>query len=135
MMEDTKRKIEVMQACVEGKKIQIKGHCASKWIDCAGPSWNWVTYDYRVKPEEKYRPYKDYQPYKDYHEMVEDFCERFGVNCPAYAMPLIWVKEKDSKTVRLIKSFPKETEFGSVKRWFLTCTYLDGSPVGKKEEK
>ena len=128
-MEDTKRKIEVMQAYVEGKKIQVKACGASEWRDCIlEPEWDWVSCEYRVKPEEQYRPYKDY------HEMVDDFCERFGVNCHAYEMPMIWVKQKATGTMRLLKTFSHDTEAGTLIRMFDACTYLDGSPVGKKVE-
>ena len=49
--------IAVMQAYADGKKIEISdGHC---WKEVEGPSWNWGTFDYRIKPEPKYRPYKN----------------------------------------------------------------------------
>lgn len=128
-MEDTKRKIAVMQAYVDGKQIQVKACGVSEWRDCTlEPDWDWVSGDYRVKPEEPYRPYHSYR------EMVEDFCERFGVNCPAYAMPIIWVKQKESGTIRLLKSFSMDTEVGTLKRMFVACTYIDGSVIGKKVE-
>lgn len=128
-MEDTKRKIEVMKAYAEGKKIQTKVCGFNEWYDlCCEPNWDWVSYDYRVKPEEKYRPYKDYR------EMVEDFCDRFGVKYSAYEMPYIWVKLKDTDYVHLISAFQGKDEV-RMENYFQNNTYLDGSPVGKKEEK
>ena len=128
-MEDTKRKVEVMKAYVDGKQIQVKVCGDSEWRDCTmEPDWDWVSGDYRVKPAEKYRPYKDYG------EMVEDFCDRFAVLRHVCAMPLIWVKQKETGTVRLLKSFSKDTEVGTLNRLFVACTYLDGSVIGKKVE-
>lgn len=125
----TKEKIAVMQAYVDGNKIQISEHGAEKWVDClVDPSYDWVHCDYRVKPEEKYRPYKDY------HEMVEDFCERFGVNCPKYAMPLIWIKNKESDYVYMINAFQGYNSKDAMENYFKNYTYLDGSSVGKKVE-
>lgn len=50
-MKTTAQKIEVMQAYVDGKKIQ--GHVAGEWCDFEGePNWQWFSNDYRVKPLE-----------------------------------------------------------------------------------
>jgi hypothetical protein len=48
---NTKEKIAVMQAFLDGKKIQWTGG-GSEWSDFDGePIWNWLQYDYRIKPE------------------------------------------------------------------------------------
>lgn len=128
-MEDTKRKIEIMKAYAEGKQIQVSCCGYDSWRDCEfEPDWDWVSCEYRVKPEEKYRPYKDYR------EMVEDFCERFGVNCPSYAMPLIWIKNKKIDHVYMISFFQSSRNVDRMENYFNNYTYLDGSPVGKKVE-
>lgn len=125
----TEEKIAVMQAYVDGKKIQVKACCVREWRDCiVAPDWDWVSYDYRVKPEEKYRPYNEY------HEMIDDFCERFGVNCPKYAMPLIWVKQKNLDYAYMIREFQSTSDESRMKYCLENYTYLDGSPVGKKVE-
>ena len=127
-MEDTKRKVEVMEAYVEGKKIQVKDCGVSEWRDCTmEPDLDWVSGDYRVKPEAEYRPYHSY------HEMVDDFCERFNANCPAYEMPCIWVKQKDTDYVHFISAFQCKDEV-RMENYFQNNTYLDGSTVGKKVE-
>lgn len=53
----TQEKIAVMQAYADGEKIQYR--CNGDWVDINSPSWNWIKYIYRVKPEPKLRPYKD----------------------------------------------------------------------------
>ena len=51
----TKEKIAVMQAYVDGKKIQCKYLSEEKdcWCDCEVPLWHWYMKDYRIKPEEE----------------------------------------------------------------------------------
>jgi hypothetical protein len=59
--EQTLKAIEVMQAYVDGKKIQVTpprnqlliGIAAEQWIDIDNPSWEWRLVDYRVKPVSK----------------------------------------------------------------------------------
>ena len=48
---ETKTMIEVMQAYVDGKTIQVYDEEESTWIDSIGPAWNWTFGSYRVKPE------------------------------------------------------------------------------------
>jgi len=59
-------KIAVMQAFKEGKKIENRHRALSDtWTGCCAPSWNWHSYDYRIKrePEVLYRRvHKDGEP-------------------------------------------------------------------------
>lgn len=63
-IEKTKACIAVMQAYVDGKKIQIRDNPDKDWpttsvspCDCDGwlptssPSWDWLNWEYRIKPE------------------------------------------------------------------------------------
>lgn len=85
---------------------------------------------------------EEFRPYKDTDEMVEDFQERFNVNVPPYAMPLIWVKMKDSDRKYLIVRFSSDlTICHNVEVYTPTLedlvegyTYLDGSPCGIEED-
>lgn len=52
--------IAVMQAAKDGKQIQCRqrkvSHCSpQEWIGYEPPYWNWVDFEYRVKPEPEYR--------------------------------------------------------------------------------
>src|SRR5690554_7752923 len=52
--EQTLKAIEVMQAYVEGKKIQYYWNAAGRWIDVDPPIWEWASGgEYRVKPVSK----------------------------------------------------------------------------------
>jgi hypothetical protein len=50
----TEEKIAVMQAFIDGKKIELR-HChRTDWIDLKGfPGWNWEHWEYRIKAEPK----------------------------------------------------------------------------------
>ena len=43
------KQIEVMQAFLENKRIEEKMLAGGKWHVCTAPSWNWATYEYRVR--------------------------------------------------------------------------------------
>lgn len=52
---NTKDKIQIMQAWVDGKKIEMCNfndrNNDNKWMDCNDPDWTWGVVDYRIKPE------------------------------------------------------------------------------------
>lgn len=50
-------KIAVMQAFVDGKRIESSRH-GEIWDEIKNPCWNWQEYDYRVVREPKLRPWK-----------------------------------------------------------------------------
>lgn len=56
-IEETKERIAVMLAYVDGKQIQVESS-DSKWADVPEPSWS-INDNFRVKPEPKFRPFKD----------------------------------------------------------------------------
>lgn len=56
-IEETKERIAVMQAYVDGKQIQWE-RSDGKWAYVPEPSWS-VNANYRIKPEPEYRPFKD----------------------------------------------------------------------------
>lgn len=44
----TAEMIKVMQAYVDGEKIEYKGYIADIWADCSTPIWSWPDFDYRI---------------------------------------------------------------------------------------
>jgi hypothetical protein len=48
---NTKEKIEVMQAFIDGKEIQEQSGGNSEWRNCHEPSWDWFSREYRIKPQ------------------------------------------------------------------------------------
>ena len=133
----TKEKIEIMQAYEEGKTIEWtyrndEDEDEKIWYVIDNPSWDWHTFNYRIKPKEKYRPYKDAT------EMIEDWKARFNPKeCPSCSMPLIWVRLESTNAQFLVYSYLSDSVAIGVARpsflgLFEDYTYLDGSPCGKE---
>ena len=66
-MQDIDHMIAVMQAAKEGKAIQSRRRhprpdIDACWRDAPEPSWNWSTFDYRVKPAELRRIWLNVYP-------------------------------------------------------------------------
>lgn len=59
--EEAKHLSDVFKAYSEGKTIQIKRCGRQTWSDIAYPNACWYIdkYEFRIKPEPKYRPYKN----------------------------------------------------------------------------
>lgn len=57
--EEVRRRVEIIQAYLDGQPIEIKGlvHDPSKWCPVGGTKFdNWIDYDYRIKPAEPMVP-------------------------------------------------------------------------------
>ena len=64
--EETKKRIEVMQAYINGEKIEYRNIATkSGWRSVGIPCWDWFNYEYRVKPEPKVRPYANAEEFLD----------------------------------------------------------------------
>lgn len=140
----TEEKIKVMQAYADGKQIEMRlSHLIidGAWVSCEKePAWDWDTMEYRIKLEESRAEAEFYKPYINTDEMIADFKERFKVDVPPYAMPLIWVDNASFKgdcnliTNYGIKGVCVDNGIYSLGRLFKEYTYLDGSPCGKLVE-
>lgn len=136
-IEETKERIAVMQAYVDGKQIQ--GMCSDgKWVYVPEPSWS-INENFRIKPESKYRPFKDAD--ECWQEMLKH-------------QPFGWVKEKGDKlSYELLACVSENDEapisfavYGSVgmgiidrpsiefNEMFNAFTFADSAPFGVKEE-
>ena len=54
--EQTIEAIRVMQAYVDGKEVQYEVP-NKEWITTDQPAWNFISYNYRIKPTAKLRPW------------------------------------------------------------------------------
>lgn len=65
----TKEKIAVMQAYLDGKKIQLAIKNKEDWedYDTGEPVWDWTCFDYRIKPEEE-------KPKRMTHRQLAEWC-------------------------------------------------------------
>lgn len=123
-----KELLPIIKAFSEGKVIQsrhIKGG-ASLWYDVETPNFDNNDFDYRIKPEPKYRPFKDAE--ECWQEMLKH-------------LPFGWVKRfgnyteiitLDNNTITLSNSIGK-VSFLSYKD-YKQITFADGTPFGILEE-
>lgn len=115
--QETSRLIEIMQAFVDGKRIQYKGKNEIVWKDCPNPIWD-AGCDYCIKPELKDRPLKP-----------EELIELKGK----------WLKRKSDGLLAQVTAISFITEAVYCFNWYklyelmLDWTHEDGSPVSKIE--
>lgn len=57
-MKTDQEKIAIMQAHLDGKKVECKANYAGSWHVNKTYGWNWEGCDYRIAPEPKLRPWK-----------------------------------------------------------------------------
>lgn len=123
-IEETKERIAVMQAYVDGKQIQWE--CSDgKWAYVPEPSWS-INENFRVKPEPKYRPFKDAD--ECWQEMLTH-------------QPFGWVKYQ-CDFFQIIHVDDNSIGYGSAcgtilhskfEDIFKDSTFADGAPFGVKE--
>lgn len=131
-IEETKERIAVMQAYVDGKQIQ--GECSDgKWVYVPEPSWS-INENFRIKPEPQYRPFKNAD--ECWQEMLKH--EPFG-----------WIKKtcEHCNFLHIMELYSTGIvinmvdNFGCFKNLletyglaFAEITFADGAPFGVKEE-
>ena len=128
--EQAKALLPIMQAFSEGKTIQSK--CItddiSLWWDDNNPTFEVDDFDYRIKPEPKYRPFKNAE--ECWNEMQKH-------------QPFGWVKYKDGSTTNkfmfICDISDKEATFNNCIEFtyysFLEdYVFADGTPFGVLEE-
>lgn len=125
--EDIAECIKVMQAYVEGKQIQYVDSETEDWTDIESPIGNWDIYDYRVKPESKYRSFKNAD--ECWQEMLKH--KPFGwIKCKEGYFNIVYVNDdyvgladKDGCSILLASKNSHQDN-----------TFVDGTPFGIKEE-
>lgn len=121
--EETAERIKIMQAYVDGKRIQYAEDDTDVWHNIDEPDW-YSDYEYRIKPEPEYRPFKDAD--ECWQEMLKH--EPFG-----------WLREKKRNVRTQIGFIHTEgiqgTSGGSsnYKAFFDCFSFADGAPFGVKE--
>ena len=124
-IEETKERIAVMQAYVDGKQIQWE--CSDgKWAYVPEPSWS-INGNFRVKPELKYRPFKNAD--ECWQEMLKHQpfgwikCRGCYFNIVAVTDVYAYLSEADGSAILLAS-----------KNSYNDNTFADGAPFGVKEE-
>lgn len=137
----TKEMIEVMQAYERGEQIEYReayGSISNKdewddsWYEVDEPIWNWVDWDYRVKPKPTYRPYKNADEFlsaQKEHGMYlhhDDFPRWFQ-------LPLFVTDKAVTLSEVHNDNIFYEREI-TLLRLFREFEWQDGTPCGVKEE-
>lgn len=121
-----KELLPIIQAYAEGKVIEsrcIKGD-KSLWYDDEDPSFD-DDFEYRIKPEPKYRPFKDAE--ECWAEMLKHH-------------PFGWVKDKETPKFLVCKALGNLFFIGiedkpyNYKEVLRDYTFADGTPFGVKVE-
>ena len=125
--EEVKKAANIMLAFANGAEIQYSHKGQNNWLNWineSSPSFDWQAFDYRIKPEPKYRPFKSQE--ECWHEMHKH--PDFG-----------WVVAKDSKIMYHVGV----VGFGYLvidsmspifSEAFADYEFTDGKPFGIKEE-
>ena len=130
-IEEIKEAAKVMEAYANGKKIQYLDN-NNKWIDAHNPVFDWYNYDYRIKPEPKYRPFQTQEEcWKEMHKHSD-----FG-----------WAKCKYTGNFASIGNISEKKDKKLFITWttnegynflasdvFNDYTFTDGEPFGIKDE-
>ena len=121
--EGLKKILPVMQAFVEGKTIQRYDDKKDDWYDISPNANIDFCYDYRIKPEPKYRPFKT----------IEECWEEMHKHPDCG-----WVVAKNRKIMYHIESVEWVLVINGNSYTFddmyQTYTFLDDTPFGLKEE-
>ena len=119
--EGLKKILPVMQAFVEGKTIQRYDDKKNDWYDVSSNANIDFCYDYRIKPESKYRPFKN----------QEECCKEMLKH-----QPFGWIRSTMSGNWYVIESISDDIyydgTFISYDVAFECCEFIDGTPFGVK---
>lgn len=133
--EEVKKAAKIMVDFADGAEIQYSHKGQNNWMNWINkipPSFDWQTFDYRIKPEIKYRSFKTKEEcWEEMHKHPD-----FG-----------WIKEKDTGNFvnigyidiqlgkgPIITLAPTENFEYSSLEVFNYYTFTDDKPFGIKEE-
>ena len=117
--EGLKKILPVMQDFVGGKTIQRYDDKKDDWYDISPNANIDFCYDYRIKPEPKYRPFKN----------QEECCQEMLKH-----QPFGWIRSTMSGNWYVIESISNDIYFDrtfiSYDVAFECCEFIDGTPFG-----
>lgn len=125
--EQAKELLPIIQAFVKGKAIEFRERGCTLWTESISPIFNFAIFEYRIKPEPKYRPFKDAD--ECWQEMLTH-------------QPFGWVKYQ-CDFFQIIHVDDNFIGYGSAcgtilhskfEDIFKDSTFADGTPFGVKEE-
>lgn len=118
--EQAKELLPIIQAFVEGRKIEYRELGEEHWSGTSTPTFDIESNEYRIKLEPKYHPFKDKE--ECWQEMLKH-------------KPFGWIEDKEANeyfNVQCIASGDKAIDLYT--RLLKRCVFIDGTPFGIKEE-
>ncbi len=132
--QQAKELLPIIQAFVKGKTIEFRVRGCTLWTESISPIFNFAIFEYRIKPEPKYRPFKD--AVECWQEMQKH-------------QPFGWVKKTcgNCNFLHIMELYStgivinNVDNFGCFKNLiktynvaFVETTFADGTPFGVKYE-
>ena len=129
--EEVKELLPIMQAFAEGKSIQMRTK-NRPWFDVLDDKLEISKiFEYRIKPEPKYRPFKTKEECWDEMHKHPDFGWVKG-NATGEYKQVICIS--GYKTELIFNVFYGRPAYHSSKMMFSSYTFTDGTPFGIKEK-
>ena len=128
--EEARAAIKVMEAYANGKKIQ-RTDLDGNWFDCENPNFDWASFNYRIKPEPKYRPFRTQEECWEEMHKHSDFgwLKSKGTG----SVGLIGTLYEKDKVLMMIWATNENISF-SASDVFNDYVFTDNAPFGIKEE-
>ena len=128
-MKTTKEMADIMLAFEKGEQIEKKyvrkWFDNEKWYDAPTPKWDWINYDYRVKPKPKYVPFDTPDEFLEaqrvHGEVLVD--KKNGVKMTTYV--------NKNGIVACAKFFSNTWMVSSLQNILRDYRFKDGTPCGK----
>ena len=125
--EQAKELLPIIQAFTEGKVIEFRELCNECWMDATKPTFDIEKFEYRIKPDPKYRPFANAD--ECWQEMLKH-------------QPFGWIKDKENGAYVMITKVYDDSGEMSINGntgwdfWGLMnyYTFPDGTLFGLKEE-
>ena len=129
--EETRAAIKVMEAYANGKKIQ-RTDLDGNWFDCENPNFDWASFNYRIKPEPKYRPFRtqeecwqEMHKHPDFGWIVSKEDLGYCYICDIFTL----ASKKLMITLGIDENYSHEAD-----SYLNNYTFTDGESFGIKEE-
>lgn len=125
--EQAKELLPIIQAFTEGKVIEFRELGYECWMDATKPTFDIEKFEYRIKPEPKYRPFANTE--ECWQEMLKH-------------QPFGWIKDKENGAYVMITKVYDDSGEMSINgntgwdffRLMNYYTFPDGTLFGLKEE-
>ena len=128
--EEAKELLPIIQAFAEGKNIQYKDDM-DRWVDIKNPSFK-SFFEYRIKPEIKYRPFKSKEECLEEMQKHHPFGRLKSKNDGRFRF-IDEVTWSESYREAIIELSANESLLRGSNSVFEEYTFADGTPFGIKE--